>query len=129
MRGGVTFGKVPFDDLFMLGFDRDTDLWLHGHPALHDGQKGGAPLGRNFVLPNWELDKIVYEGAFFTIKLGPLLDTGDVYDPSGFFGSPKWLWDIGLQTKIHVLDSVEIILGYGKNLRSGRNSFFVTFSR
>lgn len=129
LRGGVTFGKVPFDDLFTLGFDRDTDLWLHGHPALHDGQKGGAPLGRNFVLLNWELDKIAYEGAFFTVKLGPLLDTGDVYDPSGFFGSSKWLWDTGLQTKIQVFDSVEIILGYGKDLRSGPNSFFVTFSR
>ncbi|HEV2488328.1 MAG TPA: tetratricopeptide repeat protein [Candidatus Acidoferrales bacterium] len=129
LRGGVTFGKVPFDDLFMLGFDRDTDLWLHGHPALNDGQKGGAPLGRNFVLVNWELDKIVYENPFFTVKLGPLLDTGNVYDPSGFFGSPRWLWNTGLQTKIRVLDSAEIILGYGKDLRSGRNSFFATFSR
>lgn len=129
LRGGVTFGKVPFDDLFMLGFDRDTDLWLHGHPALHDGQKGDAPLGRNYILVNWELDKIAYENPFFTVKLGPLLDTGDVYDPSGFFGSPKWLWDTGLQTKIRVLGSAEIILGYGKDLRTGRNSFFATFSR
>lgn len=129
LRGGVTFGKVPFDDLFTLGFDRDTNLWLHGHPALNDGQKGGAPLGRNFMLLNWELDKIAYENPFFTVKLGPLLDTGDVYDASGFFGSPKWLWDTGLQTKIHVLDSAEIILGYGKDLRSGRNSFFATLSR
>jgi tetratricopeptide (TPR) repeat protein len=129
LRGGVTFGKVPFDDLFTLGFDRDTNLWLHGHPALHDGQKGDAPLGRNYVLVNWELDKIAYDNPLFTVKLGPLVDTGDIYDPSGFFGSPKWLWDTGLQTKIRVLDSAEIILGYGKDLRSGRNSFFATFSR
>jgi tetratricopeptide (TPR) repeat protein len=129
LRSGVTFGAVPFDDLFVLGFDRDTDLWLRGHPGLDRGQKGAAPLGRNYVLLNSDLDKIAYENPFFTLKVGPFLDTGGVYDPSGFFGAPKWLWDTGLQAKIQVLGSAEIILGYGKDLRSGRNSFFATFSR
>ena len=129
LRGGVTFGKVPFDDLFTLGFDRDTDLWLRGHPALRDGQKGDAPLGRNYILVNWDFDKIAYDNPLFAVKLGPFLDTGDVYDPSGLFGAPKWLWDTGLQTKIRVFGGAEIILGYGKDLRSGRNSFFATFSR
>lgn len=129
LRDGVTFGEVPFDDLFMLGFDRDSNLWLRGHPALLDGQKGDAPLGRNYVLVNWDLEKTIYENPFFTVKLGPFLDTGDVYDPSDFFGSPKWLWDTGLQTKIRVFGSAEIIFGYGKDLRSGRNSFFAAFSR
>ena len=129
LRSGVTFGAVPFDDLFVLGFDRDTDLWLRGHPGLDHGQKGAAPLGRNYVLLNSDLDKIAWKNPFFTVKVGPFLDTGGVYDPSGFFGSPKWLWDTGLQTKIEVLGSAEIILGYGKDLRSGRNSFFATLSR
>jgi hypothetical protein len=68
----------------------------------------------------------VYQGAFFTVKAGPILDSGKIYDPSGYFGAPKWQWDTGAQTKIRILGSFEFVLGYGKNLRSGTNSFFTT---
>lgn len=129
LRGGRTFGEVPFDELFMLGFDRDNDLWMRGHPGLRDGEKGGAPLGRNYVLMNAETDKIVYRASFFTVKAGPFLDSGDIYDPSGYFGSSRWLWDTGVQAKVRVLGSFEFVLGYGKDLRSGRNSFFTTVFR
>jgi tetratricopeptide (TPR) repeat protein len=129
LHGGRTIGDVPFDELFTLGFDRDTPLWLRGHPGLQDGQKGGAPLGRNYVLVNAETDKILYHNGIFTLKAGPFVDTGKTYDPSGFFGSPKWLWDTGVQTKIRVLGGVQVVFGYGKDLRSGRNSFFTTVTR
>jgi len=129
LRGGRTIGNVPFDELFTLGFDRDTPLWLRGHPGLQDGQKGNSPLGRNYALMNAETDKIIYRNGIFTLKAGPFLDTGKTYDPSGYFGSPKWLWDTGVQTKIRVLGGVQVVLGYGKDLRSGRNSFFTTVTR
>lgn len=126
LRSGGTFGEVPLDELYVLGFDRDTDLWMRGHPGLVDGQKGGAPLGREYVLVNTELDKIVYTLPLLSFRLGPFLDTGKVYDPSGYFGSPNWMWDTGAQLKIRVLGSFQFVLGYGKDLRTGRNSFFTT---
>jgi tetratricopeptide (TPR) repeat protein len=129
LRGGRTIGDVPFDELFTLGFDRDTPLWLRGHPGLQDGQKGNAPLGRNYALVNAETDKIVYRNGIVSVKAGPFLDTGKTYDPSGHFGSPKWLWDTGAQAKIRVLGGVQIVLGYGKDLRSGKNSFFTTVTK
>jgi tetratricopeptide (TPR) repeat protein len=129
LRGGRTIGDVPFDELFALGFDRDAPLWLRGHPGLRDGQKGDAPLGRNYLLVNAETDKIVYRNGIFTVKAGPFVDTGKTYDPSGYFGSPKWLWDTGAQAKIRVPGGVQIVLGYGKDLRSGRNSFFTTVTK
>ena len=56
LKGGRTLGNVPFDELFMIGFDRDNDLWLRGHPGLRNGEKGNAPLGRNFLLaPVYEI--------------------------------------------------------------------------
>jgi hypothetical protein len=128
-KAGRTFGNVPLDELFVVGFDRDNDLWLRGHPGLRDGEKGNAPLGRNFALLNFDVDKVAYNNEFFTIKAGPFLDTGTISDPSGYFGSPKWLWDTGVQTKIRVLGSFEVMLGYGKNLRDGNNSFFTRVSR
>src|SRR5262252_7420380 len=30
-RGGKTFGEVPLDELFMLGVERDNDLWMRAH--------------------------------------------------------------------------------------------------
>ena len=129
LKGGKTFGMVPFDELFTLGFERDNDLLLRGHPGLLNGEKGNAPLGRNFVLVNSEIDKIVHQNGLFTLKLGPLLDTGRIYDPSGYFGAPNWLWDTGVQAKIRILGSVEFVLGYGKDLRTGNNSFFTKVSR
>ena len=129
LRAGGTFGRVPFDELFMLGFDRDNDLWMRGHPGLRDGQKGGAPLGRNYVLANWDIAKNIYSGPFVSVALGPFVDTGKISDPSGYFGLPDWLVDTGLQAKIRVFGSFEFVLGYGKDLRSGRNSFYSGVSR
>jgi hypothetical protein len=129
IKGGRTFGMVPFDELFTIGFERDNDLFLRGHPGLYNGQKGNAPLGRNFVLVNSEIDKIAYHNGLFSVRLGPLLDTGRIYDPSSYFGTRNWLWDTGIQTKFRVLGSIEFVLGYGKDLRTGSNSFFTKVSR
>ncbi|HEY2647158.1 MAG TPA: hypothetical protein VGI34_09290 [Candidatus Acidoferrales bacterium] len=129
LRAGLTFGAVPFDELYSLGFDRDTDLWMRGHPELQNGQKGSAPLGRNYMLANWEIAKNIYSGPFVSFALGPFVDTGKISDPSKYFGSPKWLWDTGLQAKFRFFGSFEFVLGYGKDLRSGRNSYFNGVSR
>ncbi|HEX8871117.1 MAG TPA: hypothetical protein VF758_00045 [Candidatus Acidoferrum sp.] len=126
LRAGRIFGDIPFDELYVLGFDRDTELWMRGHPGLARGQKGNAPLGRGYVLVNGEFDKVIYSVPFLAFRLGPFLDTGKTYDPSPYFGSRQWMWDTGVQLKIRVLGSFEFVLGYGKDLRTGNNSFFTT---
>ncbi len=50
VRAGKTFGDLPFDELFMLGLERDNDLWLRGHIGTRDGRKGSAPLGKDYFL-------------------------------------------------------------------------------
>ena len=82
IRAGKTFGDVPFDELFILGLERDNDLEMRGHIGTRDGRKGSAPLGRNYFLSNWEADKNVYRNGIFTVKLGPFLDTGKITDAS-----------------------------------------------
>ena len=129
LRAGGTAGQVPFDELYMLGFDRDNDLWMRGHNGLVNGQKGNAPLGTNFILSNSDIDKVVYDGGFLLVKVGPFVDTGDITDPSQFFGSPKWLTDTGLQATVRVLGSFEFVFGYGKDLRSGNNTVYSTVTR
>jgi tetratricopeptide (TPR) repeat protein len=129
LRAGVTVGRVPLDELFQLGVERDNDLWLRGHAGTSGGRKGAAPLGRRYFLANWEMDKNVYSNGLFTLKLGPFLDAGRVTDSSGLFGSRQWLWDTGAQCKVRVLGSVTIVLIYGRDLRGGRNVFYGTALR
>lgn len=128
VRAGKTFGDVPFDELFMLGVERDNDLWMRAHVGTRDGRKGSAPLGRNYFLSNWGLDKNVYDNGIFQVKIGPFLDTGKISDPVPGLGSHDWLWDTGLQAKFRLL-GIGFGFSYGKDLRSGNNAFYVTMKR
>ncbi|MCI0486202.1 MAG: tetratricopeptide repeat protein [Blastocatellia bacterium] len=128
IRAGKTFGEVPFDELFILGVERDNDLWLRAHIGTRDGRKGSAPLGRNYFLSNWELDKNVYSGALIGLKLGLFLDSGKITDSSPGLGSQVWLWDLGVQTKVRVM-GLGVAFSYGKDLRSGNNAFYVSMFR
>jgi len=129
IRTGGTAGKVTIDELFQLGIERDNDLWLRGHAGTTDGRKGTAPLGRRYFLANWEMDKNIYRSGFFTLKLGPFLDSGAVADSSGLFGSQRWLWDSGIQCKVQVFGSVTVLLAYGRDLRGGKGVFYGTVLR
>jgi len=129
LRAGATVGRVPFDDLFQLGVERDNDLWLRGQAGTIGGRKGAAPLGRRYLIANWEIDKNVYSNGLFTVKLGPFLDTGSIADSSGLFGSRQWQWDTGAQCKVRVLGSITVVLIYGRDLRGARNVFYGTALR
>ncbi len=128
VRGGGIAGDVPFDELYMLGMERDNDLWMRAHIGTRDGRKGSAPLGQRFFLANSEVDKHVYSNGLITVKLGPFLDSGKIAGFSGTLGERKWLWDTGLQAKLRVL-GVSVVFVYGKDLRTGNNAFYFTTAR
>ena len=128
LRVGKTFGMVPFDELFMLGLERDNGLWLRAHIGTRNGTKGSAPLGRNYFLSNWNIDKVVYDNGLFGVKLSPFFDSGKITDPSAVFGSRQWLFDTGVQLKFSVL-GVGVTFTYGKDLRTGNNAFYATTER
>lgn len=125
VRVGKTFGQVPFDELFMLGLERDNDLWMRAHIGTRDGRKGSAPLGRNYFLANWEMDKNIYNNGLLGVKISPFLDSGKIPDALSSLGSKKWLWDTGIQAKFTLL-GVRVKFTYGKDLRSGSNVFYLT---
>lgn len=124
-RAGAILGTVPFDELYTLGVERDdNDLWLRGISATSGGRKGNSPIGRRYLLWNWEWDKVIYHDAFFEVKAGPAFDAGDISDSSGAFGSRGWLWDPGAQLTVRLLGTVNVIFSYGHDMRSGKNAFF-----
>ncbi len=124
LRTGNTFGQPPFDELFILGLERDNDLPLRAHIGTRDGRKGSAPLGRDYLLENWELDKNLYANGILKVQLGPFADIGKITDPGSTLGSHKWLFDPGAQLKLHVLGA-GLAFSYGKDLRTGNNAFYV----
>jgi tetratricopeptide (TPR) repeat protein len=128
VSAGQTFGETAFDELFILGVERDNALWMRAHIGTRDGRKGSAPLGRDYVLSNWELDKNVYGNGLMSLKLGPFLDSGKITDSNSGLGSQTWLWDLGAQAKVRAL-GVGVVFSYGKDLRSGNNAFYLRFSR
>jgi tetratricopeptide (TPR) repeat protein len=123
-RAGKTFGTVPFDELFMLGLERDNDVLMRAHIGTHAGRKGSAPLGRNYFVANWETDKNLYANGIVTVKLGPFIDTGKITDPVAMLGAQKWLADVGAQIKLRVFGA-GVAFSYGKDLRSGNNAFYL----
>jgi hypothetical protein len=126
LRTGKTFGPAPFDELFMLGMDRDNNLWLRSQPGTRDGKKGSAPMGRDYVLMQGELEKTVYHNEFLRWQTGPFYDVGRVYDSSHQFGSPGWLHGVGIQSKLRVPGGVALLFSYGIDPRTGRSTFFTT---
>lgn len=131
IRAGRTFGEIPFDELYILGVERDNDLWLRAHEGTRHGHKGSAPMGNEYFLSNNEIDKRVFANGYVTAKLGPFLDIGKINEAStvpSTLGSPKWFFDTGAQAKFKVL-GVGVILIYGKDLRTGNNAFYATVGR
>lgn len=126
---GKLFGNPPFDELYMLGMERDNGLWMRGHVGTRDGRKGNAPLGTEYGIIQTELDRTIFRLPFVRLQAGPFLDTGRVGDPSGSFGSKLWMVDSGVQAKVKVMAGFTFALIYGRDLRQGRGVFYTSVSR
>jgi tetratricopeptide (TPR) repeat protein len=125
IRAGGAAGSIPFDELYVLGLERDNDLWLRGHVATRDGRKGSAPLGTHYFLSNFDVDKKMYSNGLLTMTLGPFLDSGTVSGSAPELGSHRYLWDVGLQLKLRVLGQ-NLTFSWGKDLRTGNNAWYFT---
>ncbi len=129
LRTGWIEGIVPFDELYILGLERDSELWLRGHVGTHLGKKGNAPLGRNFLLANSELDKRVFRRSLLEIWVAPFLDSGKFFDAMPSLHPPCWLWDAGLILRLRSPLGFGINISYGRDLQSGHDAFYVMFQR
>lgn len=129
LRGGGIFGQATLDQLYQLGVEHENDLWLRGIAGTRGGRKGSAPLGREFLLWNWETDKAVYRNGLVAIQFGPLFDVGRIADSSGLIGSGGWLWDPGAALKLRVLGSVGVIISYARDMPTHSHALYATLTR
>lgn len=134
IRAGRTFSNVPIDKLYLIGMERDTDLWLRGHVGTRDGRKGSSPLATNYFLTNFDFLRRIYGNGLITIKAGPLFDLARTTAPtSGLAGAQssaatQWFYDTGVQVKLTVLGT-SAVFTWGRDLRTGNNAFYGTAPR
>lgn len=127
-RAGRDFGTAPFDELFLIGIERDTDLWARGQIGTRDGRKGSSPIGDRYFLSNTDFNRRVYSNGLFSIKAGPVLDMARVASPTAGLATSQWIFDTGIEAKITVLGT-SVVLTYGRDLRAGTNAFYGTAAR
>lgn len=125
VRGGDLLGSTPFDELFMLGIERDNSLWLRGALGDRDGRKGSSPLGTRYLLTNSDAYRRVFNNGLIDIQVGPLLDIGRMGAPSSGLATSRWLFDAGLEARFTVLGT-RVLLSWGRDLHTGSNAFFGT---
>ncbi len=110
LRAGAIGGPAPFDELFLLGIERDTDLWLRGHPATRGGRKGNGPIGRSFALANLEWIQPLWHPGFVTVSAGPFLDAGRAWGGT----QSAWLADPGIQVVARVAGGAAVTLSWSR---------------
>jgi hypothetical protein len=123
VRGGGIAGPAPVDELWMVGVERDNDLWLRGHVGTRGGKKGSAPIGDRYFLSNTDFYRSVWGNGLISMKAGPLLDIARVSAPTNGLAPKQWLFDVGAQVKLTVLGT-GVVLTYGRDLRTGNNAFY-----
>jgi tetratricopeptide (TPR) repeat protein len=127
LRAGYTFGRAPFDELFMLGVERDNDLWLRGLVGTRDGRKGSSPLGDRYLLSNSDFERRFYSNGLLTLKAGPWLDIGRSHAPSVSLSPDQLLLSAGVQARLTVFGT-GVVFTWGRDLRTGSNAFFATLA-
>ena len=117
-RFGGVWGDAPFDELFVLGLDRDHELLLRGHPGSGKGRKGQGPLGRAFMLWNLDLLRNVFREPFFSVRAGPFVDLARVT------GERRFFVDGGIRMEVALVNGLRLDFSLGADLYSGRTATF-----
>lgn len=125
LRAGYIFSTAPIDELYLVGMERDTDLWLRGHVGTRDGRKGSSPLANSYFLSNSDFLRRIYANGLIGIKAGPLFDVARTNTPTSGLEPGQWFYDIGAQLKFTVLGA-NVAFTWGHDLRTGNNAFYGT---
>ncbi|RPJ53940.1 MAG: hypothetical protein EHM23_29965 [Acidobacteria bacterium] len=120
---GRSAGSIPFDRLFRLGMDRDSDLLLRGHTGTRDGLKGNGPMGGGYLLSNVDVQTRLYRNGLLSFSAGPFLDSGKILDARSNSGR-LWMWDTGLEGRLAFLGLFQLAVSYGLDTRSGDRLVF-----
>lgn len=125
LRSGGILGHPPFDELYLIGMERDTDLWYRGLIGTRDGRKGSSPLAERYLLSNTDFFRRFYSNGLISVHAGPLFDLARSASANTSLAPAQWLFSAGAEAKLTVLGT-SVLFTYGRDLRSGANAFYAT---
>jgi len=131
LKGGTSRGGLPVEDYFVLGLDSNPRNPLRGHAAAEHGRYGRGPMGTDFVLLNFDVNRRLATLPFFntfnipflTVKWEVFFDGAKTFDRNRIFQQGKLWLDTGaglrFETPTHSFNLV-----YGRSLRDGTGVLF-----
>jgi hypothetical protein len=115
LSAGAAGGALPLDEMYYVGIERDTPLWLRGHAGTREGKKGSAPVGRRYGLLNVEWFKRIYDGGLVAFHAGPFTDIAGVRDVLGRHRGRAFV-DPGVQVRVRVLEATGVRVSYSRGV-------------
>ncbi|MFB3902761.1 MAG: hypothetical protein ACE15E_04855 [Acidobacteriota bacterium] len=122
-QAGTSGGSIPFDRLFRLGMDRDSNLLLRGHSGTRNGLKGDGPMGGGYLLVNADLQKRLYGSGLLSLSAGPFVDSGRILEPRSR-AVEGWMLDTGFEGRLALLGLFQVALSYGIDTGTGNRLTF-----
>ena len=119
---GQLLGSAPFDEFFSMGADRNMDLRLRAHRSRRDPY-GENPFSTGYMLLNGDVSKTIFENGKVRWRLIPFTDLAAI-NRTELWTGPQWFLDLGMQSGLEFFHSVELMVSYGKDLRTGRNVIY-----
>ena len=131
VKGGTIRGQPPLEDYFILGMDVNPTNLLRGHQVSDHGRNGQGPMGSDFVLTNFDIERRIFTLPFFNsfnvpfviVKAEVFFDTAKTWDRTDVFKDSKLLMDTGAGLKFETPTST-FNVAYGRSLRDGRSIFY-----
>jgi hypothetical protein len=125
-KGGTARGDLPVEDYFVLGVDTRPRNLLRGHTAAEHGRYGHGPMGTDFALINFDIERRLRTIPLFntlnlpyiTVKAEFFVDAAKTFDRQGIFQEGKLFIDTGAGLKFQTR-TVAFNLMYGRSLREG----------
>ncbi len=114
LRAGAATGQTPYDELFALGIDRDSDLILRGHRAVTNGRKGSAVFARHYGLLNLESEKTLHDFTLARLSAAPFVDAAK---------APGWFVDTGVELRLRLASVASFSFSIGRDLQTGRTVY------
>jgi tetratricopeptide (TPR) repeat protein len=107
VKGGTSRGVRPVEDYFVLGLELFPENILRGNVVVDHGRHGRAPMGTDFVLGNFDIDRQIARLPMFNYLNLPYV----IIKGMAFFDQAK-TWD-----RTHVFKDSELLLDIGGGLR------------
>lgn len=137
IKAGTARGRLPVEDYFVLGVDTTNPRHLlRGHKATEHDKYGKGPMGTDFALVNFDIERHLktiplfsaLNIPFFTVKGKLFFDAAKTFDRNRIFQQGRLFLDTGAGLRFETPTS-SFNIGYGRSLRDGKGVLFAYVER